>query len=318
MSALEAIKKASTCDEAACKPTTHRIVTTVRPTTALDPCSSQPCRHKGTCLPQSDGTFTCICNRLYTDKTCSMHLDPCKSSPCSRGHICVEDAEHPELYRCVKLKVQMKAVPGGTKAKHSKKKKTKKKKQRNKSRKNKKKPIKTGKKVVEVKKVKEVKRLEVEDNMHAQYPGEHRFLFTKAIIAAISGVCVLVALIIGALIVYYLEKYGESKPLTRVFEKKKAPQGKTEAESDIELEPLMSATKIPTIAEADDENGPENTSNNALPSLGQARPRHTRLLERVLTAYNRRPLHTGIGHKVAYSALPTRPASESDSDNDEL
>lgn len=46
-------------------------------------CSSMPCKHGGTCLPEKNGNYICECPRGVSGTHCEIDSRPCSSSPCN-------------------------------------------------------------------------------------------------------------------------------------------------------------------------------------------------------------------------------------------
>ena len=62
-----------------------------------EPCWSNPCRHKGSCVDGVSG-YNCICPEGYTGNTCETVTVRCWSGPCFNGGTCIEDINQ---YKCL-------------------------------------------------------------------------------------------------------------------------------------------------------------------------------------------------------------------------
>jgi Notch-like protein len=63
-----------------------------------DPCASQPCMNRGTCMRENGG-FRCICPPGYSGTRCEVR-DACQSNPCMNGGTC-QPINGNIGYRCV-------------------------------------------------------------------------------------------------------------------------------------------------------------------------------------------------------------------------
>lgn len=51
------------------------------------PCDVNPCQNSGTCIPGTDGSYTCTCVNHFHGKSCQL-APPCTTNPCQNSGIC--------------------------------------------------------------------------------------------------------------------------------------------------------------------------------------------------------------------------------------
>ena len=55
-----------------------------------DPCKTNPCQNDGSCLAETESSFSCLCIPGYTGTRCETDVNECTSNPCQNGATCID------------------------------------------------------------------------------------------------------------------------------------------------------------------------------------------------------------------------------------